>query len=46
MICAVLKANAYGHGLQYFLNSLSKSDINYIGCVDNWEFVLINDYFK
>lgn len=46
MICAVLKGNAYGHGLHYFLEPLSKSEINYIACVDNWEFIQVNDYYK
>lgn len=36
-LCAVLKSNAYGHGVDYLAEAAQKSGVNYLGFADNVE---------
>lgn len=40
-ICAVMKSNAYGHGIDNLIGMALKAKIDYIAAVDNSEFKLL-----
>lgn len=45
-ICAVMKSNAYGHGINNLIDEAIKADINYIAAVDNNEFAYMSKKIK
>lgn len=45
-ICAVMKADAYGHGIEVMMDAIVKSGVEYISAIDNCEFRIMNKWFK
>ncbi|CAD8208006.1 unnamed protein product [Paramecium octaurelia] len=45
-ICAVMKADAYGHGIEVMMDSIVKSGVEYISAIDNCEFRIMQKWFK
>ena len=41
--CAVVKANAYGHGLEYIAPVAVKNGVHYLAIAENWEAQTIRD---
>lgn len=45
-ICAVMKSNAYGHGIDNLIDETLKANVDYIAAVDNNEFRLLAEKIK
>ncbi|CAK61442.1 unnamed protein product (macronuclear) [Paramecium tetraurelia] len=45
-ICAVMKADAYGHGIEVMMDTFVKSIVEYISAIDNYEFRILQKWFK
>jgi alanine racemase len=45
-ICSIVKANAYGHGMNEIGKVLSESGTDYLGTADYYESIQLSDYLK
>ncbi|MEO8211069.1 MAG: alanine racemase [bacterium] len=45
-ICAIVKANAYGHGMKEVGKALSEYGADYLGTADYSESIILNDHLK
>ena len=45
-ICAIVKANAYGHGMNEIGKALSEVGTDYLGTADYSESIILSDYLK
>jgi len=45
-ICAIVKANAYGHGMNEIGNALSEYGADYLGTADYSESIILSDHLK
>lgn len=46
MICSIVKANAYGHGMNEIGKELSESGTDYLGTADYFESIQLSDHLK
>ncbi|MDQ3020619.1 MAG: alanine racemase [Bacteroidota bacterium] len=45
-VCSIVKANAYGHGMNEVGKALAEAGTDYLGTADYTESVILNDYIK
>lgn len=45
-LCAVMKADAYGHGIETMIEPIVRSGVEYLSAIDNCEFRIMFNWFK